>query len=219
MSAQTAHVIVYSIAAVACVVWFAGLQFLIASAREPRVEDQFEGAERTNRLAIQGMAEVEGQPESLASRAASILAKGNVGQLGPLRIVSRTEESVTFEGDKESAGIGRYIRQGAIHFARENQGKTRIEYALDVPHGKALLLGGMIFQVLGLAAIGVGFWLLSAYVADAANPAVRAQSVQMIQVIHFLWPPFLFGGLYRQRHGALRGAFDTFVRNLPFVEP
>ncbi len=142
-----------------------------------------------------------------------------MGQLGPVRIISRTAESVTFEGDAASTGIGRYVRQGAIHFARVGQNKTRIEYALDVPRSKALLVGGLIFQVLGLVAIAAGFLLLSTYVADARNRAVRAQSVQMVQVIHFLWPPFLFGALYRNRQGALRSTFETFIRNLPFVEP
>ena len=84
---------------------------------------------------------------------------------------------------------------------------------------RRLLLGGAIFQILGLAAISAGFWLLNAYVADAADPAVRVQAIQMVQVFHFLWPPFLFGVLNRKRHGALRKAFDTFVRNLPFCEP
>jgi hypothetical protein len=226
MDAQTAHLILYCIAAVACVVWLAGLSFLLASVRKPRVDVKPDEVLRAypnerdpaNRLAIQGMAEVEGEPETLATRAASLLAKGSVGQLGPLRIIGRTDESVTFEGDAANAGIGKFIRQGAIHFARAVQNKTRIEYALDVPHGKGFLLGGMIFQALGLAAIGILFWLLNTYVADSPNPGIRAQSVQMVQVVHLLWPPFLFGGLYRQRFSSLRSTFDTFIRNLPFVE-
>ena len=219
MDAQVAHLILYSVTAVAVLVWLAGLRFLVTAAQEPRVDRGFDASEPTNRLPIQGMAEVDGEPESLALRAASILAKGSVGQVGQVRIVSRTADSVIFEGDGESIGLGQYVRQGAIHFARLNQGRTRIDYALDVPHGKGLLLGGAIFQILGLAAISTGFWLLNAYVADAPNPAVRAQAIQMVQVCHFLWPPFLFGVLYRKRHGALRKAFDTFVRNLPFCEP
>jgi len=70
-----------------------------------------------------------------------------------------------------------------------------------------------------LLASEAGFWLLNAYVADAPHPAIRVQAIQMVQVCHFLWPPFLFGVLYRKRHGAVRKAFDTFVRNLPFCEP
>lgn len=219
MTPQTAHLIVYSITAVACVIWFAGLQFLLASAREPRVDNQFGEIEPSKRLAIQGMVEVEGEPENLSSRAASILAKGSVGQLGPVRIISRTAESVTFEGDAASMGIGKYVRQGAIHFARVGQNKTRIEYALDVPHGKALLVGGFIFQVLGLVAIAVGFLLLSTYVADARNRAVLrpvgadgagdSPSLASVPVWDVISKPA----------SALRGTFETFVRNLPFLEP
>ena len=28
--------------------------------------------------------------------------------------------------------------------------------------------------------------------------AIRWQSIQILHVIHFLWPPFLFAGLYRR---------------------
>ncbi len=41
----------------------------------------------------------------------------------------------------------------------------------------------------------------------------------MIQVCHLLWPPFLFAALYRKRLASLRGAMETFIRNLPFCEP
>ena len=35
---------------------------------------------------IQGTAELDGEPDSLAQQVASLLAKGNLGLLGPLRI-------------------------------------------------------------------------------------------------------------------------------------
>ncbi len=219
MDSHTAHLILYAITAIALVAWITGLQFLIASAREPRVDDEFSSHDTAKSLPIQGTAEVEGEPETLASRATSALAKGNAGVLGPVRIVVRTADSVVFNGDPASTGLGSIIRQGAIHFTRLGQGKTRADYAVDVPRGKALLLGGAILQMLGLTAIATGFWLLSTYVADAPNPAIRAQVVQMVQVVHFLWPPFLCGALYRKRLGALRAALETFIRNLPYCEP
>jgi hypothetical protein len=219
MDAQAAHWILYSITAVAFLVWLAGLRYLAAAAREPRVDTGFDAGGPTDRLSIQGVAEVDGDPERLASRTASILAKGSVGQFGAMRILSRTADAVVFEGDDASMGLGQCVRRGAIHFARLSQSTTRIQYALEVPHGKALLLGGAIFQVLGLMAIVAGFWLLNTYVADAPHPAVRAQTVQMVQVCHFLWPQFLLGFFYRKRHGAVRIAFDTLIRNLPYCEP
>ncbi len=94
---------------------------------------------------------------------------------GRCRIVDRTVDSIIFDGDGASSGLGRIIRQGAIHFARLDRDKTRVDFALDVPRGKELLLGGAIFQMLGLAAIAAGFWLLRTYVADAPNPGVRAR--------------------------------------------
>ena len=216
---QVAHLILNSVTAVALLVWLAGLRFLVMAAREPHVDRGLDTNEPTDRLPIQGMAEVDGEPESLALLAASILAKGSVSQFGPVRIVSRTADAVIFEGSGESTGLGQCVRHGVIHFARLNQTATRIDYALEVPHGKGLLLGGAIFQILGLAAVATGFWLINAFVADAPSAAVRAQSVQMVQVFHFLWPPFLFGFLYRKRYGALRKAFDTFIHNLPFCDP
>ena len=219
MDTQTAHLILNSIAAVAVVVWLAGLRFILVAARQPRVDDGLDSIEAADRLPIQGMAEVDGEPEDLALSAASILAKGLGGQISPVRIVSQTAEAVVFEGDSASTAPGRFVRCGAIHFARIDQGRTRIEYGLGVPQGKALLYVGAIFQALGLAAIAAGYWLLDAYVVDAPNPGVRAQAIQMVQVCHFLWPPFLLGALYRQRQRALRSIFDTFVCNLPYCQP
>lgn len=219
MDVQTAHLILYLITAVALVVWAVGLRFVVASARQPRVAETFDALQPTGGLPIQGTAEVEGQPEELSLRAASILAKGIAGQLGPVRIVDRTADAVVFEGAPMSVGLGRYVRQGALHFAAVSANRTRIDYALKASQVKGLLWGGAIFQVLGLIAIAAGFCLISAFAVDNANPAVRAQTVQMVQVCHFLWPPFLFGALYRRGPGALRGAMDTFVRNLPFCEP
>ncbi len=174
MDTQVAHLILNSVTAVALLVWLAGLRFLVMAAREPHVDRGLDTNEPTDRLPIQGMAEVDGEPESLALLAASILAKGSVSQFGPVRIVSRTADAVIFEGSGESTGLGQCVRHGVIHFARLNQTATRIDYALEVPHGKGLLLGGAIFQILGLAAVATGFWLINAFVADAPSAAVRA---------------------------------------------
>jgi hypothetical protein len=40
----------------------------------------------------------------------------------------------------------------------------------------------------------------------------------MIQVIHFLWPPFLCGALYRQRRRSVKEGFEALLQNLPFVK-
>ena len=213
------HLILYAITAIALVAWITGLQFLIASAREPRVDDEFSSHDTAKSLPIQGTAEVEGEPETLASRAMSALAKGNAGVLGPVRIVVRTADSVVFNGDPASTGLGSIIRQGAIHFTRLGQGKTRADYAVDVPRGKALLLGGAILQMLGLTAIATGFWLLSTYVADAPNPAIRAPSSPDGPGGPLPLAAVPMWGALPQAAWGLAGALETFIRNLPYCEP
>ena len=81
---------------------------------------------------------------------------------------------------------------------------------------QGLFICGVIFQILGLIALAVGFLLVHLFVVQSQNPAVRWQTMQMAQVVHFLWPPFLFGGLDRMHHRIVSRAFDTFVHNLPY---
>ena len=66
MDAQVAHLILYSITAVAVLVWLAGLRFLVTATQEPRVDRGFDASEPSDRLPIRGTAEVDGEPESLA---------------------------------------------------------------------------------------------------------------------------------------------------------
>jgi hypothetical protein len=64
----------------------------------------------------------------------------------------------------------------------------------------------------------VGFWLMRTLVVPHPEMAVRGQVFQMFQVVHFLWPPFLFGGIYRYRRGSVQSAMDVLVNNLPYRE-
>ena len=79
-----------------------------------------------------------------------------------------------------------------------------------------MLVGGAAVLMLGLIALVVGFLVMQTYVISSPNPAVRGQVFQMCQVVHFLWPPFLFGGLYRKKFSVVRAGFDTLVHNLPY---
>jgi hypothetical protein len=47
----------------------------------------------------------------------------------------------------------------------------------------------LIVMPLAVGGLAVGMWN---YVAPSAAPAVRWQSLQIMQICHFLWPPFLF---------------------------
>jgi hypothetical protein len=66
-----------------------------------------------------------------------------------------------------------------------------------------------IVVVIPIAIVAIGYWLWY-YAAASAAPGVRTQAVQIVQLVHVLWPPFLFYGLWKNQR---RTARDT-VANL-----
>jgi hypothetical protein len=86
------------------------------------------------------------------------------------------------------------------------------------PRWPGLLWGGGVFLALGLLTLVGLFWFLYRYVATNPDPGIRWQTVQMIQAVHFLWPPFLFAHLYRRVGRAVRAGVDGLVHNLPYYQ-
>ncbi len=226
MTAETARLVLFAITAVALVVWVIGLRFLILSAKLPErsgrgQDDRFGPEEPTSQNLVVGSAEVEGQAADLLAKATAALANQAMGRLGQFRILERTDDCVSFEGSGANPGSksgGQLIRRGQFQFTPLGGGRTTIDYAIDVSSGRGLLIAGAAVQVLGLVAIVAGFLLIHTLVLPNPKPAVRGQVLQMIQVVHFLWPPFLFGGLYRYRHRLVRDGLKTFVHNLPYLD-
>jgi hypothetical protein len=107
------------------------------------------------------------------------------------------------------------IRGGRFRF-RPVGSRTRIEYAIEAPSGRVLIAIGWLFIVMGLAALAAGCWIMFAYVIPSANPGVRGQAVQMVQVCHLLWPPFLFAALSRQPARMIQARVSAMIHNLPY---
>jgi hypothetical protein len=226
MNEQTAEWILYAITAVAAVAWLAGLRFLIASAAARKLAarsaaEHMDLHEPISDNLIYGAAEVPGQPDELSARAAAVLASGQTSNLGLIKIVERTADRLTFEqaGPSDGGRCGRSpVLHGQFRFTAQGSDRTRIDYAASLAAGRGLLVAGVIVQFLGLAAIIIGFVLIRTLVVPNPNLAVRGQVFQMLQVVHFLWPSFLFGGLFRLRDRWVRAAFDTLVHNLPHLK-
>jgi hypothetical protein len=60
-------------------------------------------------------------------------------------------------------------------------------------HARKYQLGFGVYVLIVMPLIvgGLAVWMWN-YVAASAAPAVRWQSLQIMQICHFLWPPFLF---------------------------
>jgi len=234
MTAEVAQAVVYLITAVGAVVWVSGLLFLIHSVPKPsggtgispvalgsmgKMPAPSEGGRLEKspcgvpRGLIVGRAEIPGTPGDLSDKAAAILAKEQ------LKILQRTENRVVFEGvgpNLSGAAVGQLVRRGELRFTAMGSDRTGVDYAIAVPEWRGFLIAGAIVQGLGLVALVAGFFAVTTWVVPNPNPAIRGQSLQMLQVAHFLWPPFVFGALYRMRRRTVQARFEVLVHNLPY---
>jgi len=216
MNASTAEMVLYAITAVAVVVWIEGLRFLAATVRKGRKagEEFAKPDESAPADIIYGSAEVQGRAAELSQRAAAIMAARSI------KICERTDESIVFETPREfvpGSNVNLPPLSGQMRFTPLSAQTTRVDYALAKPRVRVLLIMGFVFQALGFAAIVAGFLVIYFLVVPNQHPGVRWQTVQMVQVVHFLWPPFLFAGIYRKSASFVRAQFDTFIHNLPFL--
>jgi hypothetical protein len=160
-----------------------------------------------------GSAEVDGQADVLANKAASMLAKGIIGTM---KITAKTAERIAFERLDATTNNQPWFQRGELRFTQVRQGRCQIEWAVELSNRTWLLWLGGVFQVVGLIALVAGGWAIYTYVVSSPDPAVRWQTLQMLQVSHFLWPPFLMGGLYRQGMRQVLTQFEALANNLPY---
>src|SRR5438876_192938 len=99
MEPETARIILYVATAIAAIIWMAGFQFLLATARARRLADNagVEAPGPAGHNMIYGSAEVDGQAAELATKAAAALAKDALGPLGQIKITERKDDRVVFE--------------------------------------------------------------------------------------------------------------------------
>lgn len=225
MPTDVARVVLYGIATAGCIAWAAGLLFLLASARPRRavIDDlgTLSAESGQARAAWQtGSIEVEGQPGILASRAARTLARGDFQGIGPVKIIEKTDTHLVLERAGQELAqrpANHWYRRAELWFTAQGSGRTRVDWAVEPRSaGWVLWLGGG-FLIAGLLALVIGFWAIDTYVVSSAEPGLRWQTIQMVQAVHFLWPPFLFGVLYRRMTRGAAAALATLANNLPYL--
>jgi hypothetical protein len=214
---EIAKLVVVGITLIGAIVWLFSLKFLAKSARLMQPVPDKGPAEPPSRNLLAGSAEVEGAAKTLANKAATMLAKGT---LGPLKIVEKTDGFLIFErldANIANQPAGNWFQRGELRFTALGNNRSRVEWIVEPSNFQWLLSVGGRVQVVGLLALVAGCWAMVTYVASSPEPAVRWQSVQMLQVIHVLWPPFLFGGLYRKGVRGITAQFDALANNLPYL--
>ncbi len=221
METEPSTWIVIALTAVGAVAWLAGLAVMARATRElrARVQDasaRFDIEERSAAGTLVGEGEVDGRPEGLSEKLAGLLARDGMPPFGPVKIVACDRGELVFESAGLNPGMAAgNIRGGRFRFCPVGS-RTRIEYAIEAPSGRVLIAIGWLFIVLGLAALVAGCWIMFAYVIPSPNPGVRGQAVQMVQVCHLLWPPFLFAALSRQPARMIQARVSAMIHNLPY---
>ena len=224
MDENLSRIIVIGIAIVGAIAWLAGVAVMARAARERRARAEqaaarFDVEDAAAGGTIVGEAEVNGRPEELSEKLAGLLARGSTGPFGPVKIVACDRNVLVFEAGGANLVSGGYapagVYRGRFRFSPSGS-RTRIEYAVEAPSRPVLITFGWLFTVLGLLALVGGCWAMFAYVLPNPNPGVRGQAVQMVQIVHFLWPPFLFATLSRQPARWISAHVDALVNNLPY---
>ncbi|MGE3817893.1 MAG: hypothetical protein AB7I30_00510 [Isosphaeraceae bacterium] len=229
MTEEIARTILLVITTVAGLFWLVTTSWFLSLVRSANAEPTHElddlpreSARPRDRRGIAGIQEVKGAPEQLAESLARDLGRHGLNGV-PVRILEADRTRVRFEvmgnpslSRRPGMATGK-PRRGEVEFRRGKGGASLAEYWMEAGASRGLLVAGGVFSALGLAALVLGFWAISTYVVPSPKLAVRGQVVQMVQCIHFLWPPWLFGLLYKSINGALRRTLETRIANLPFV--
>lgn len=224
MDVDGPEILFYVLWAAATFAWLWALKAMLEVTRVARGADNGEELERlgmtTPGNVLAGTTEVTGNAAALSARAATLLAKQGSALLGPVKILERTNTQVTFESlgqPLNAPQTGELFRRGELRFSPAGD-KTRIDYAIEVPSRSGILLMGWVFIVLGLGAIIFAVALILTTVLPSPDAGVRWQAVQMVQTVHFLWPPFLCMALYRRSRRHVRASIESLVHNLPFLD-
>lgn len=231
MTPDTADLVLYLITGVACVVWMIAFRCLWrlnhplaavvpAGGDSDRYEVSHDTAEplaeAENELicVASGKTEIAANYDQLSLRLARQIAQ----KMPAARIVSQSPQAIVLE----PIGFGNWMGFARVDIALSPMGDQRTEISHQVWQQRsqapawAWWLSGI-----GIVVIVVGYALIKTLVVNHPNPAVRWQTVQMVQVIHFLWPPFLAVAFAKARTTAaeaMAGMLDGVITNLPYVD-
>jgi len=201
---STARFIFYVILGVEIVAW-------VIAARFSRFSRDEEGS------ALGGVLETEGDAEEIATRIAESLAAGAGPVAQRFRLTERTSERIAFERAMPGMIAGpaqAVIDSGLVTLEKTASGKVRIAYAGKIERLlRVTRLGLLISLAAGLAALCVGAILIWVFVIPSETKGVRWQVFQTLQVMQFLWEPWLFIGLRRRGRRIARAYLETLVSN------
>ncbi len=163
-------------------------------------------------------------PAEASKRIASSLAQGNAGVSARIeqadsrsvRALIRPPVTVGRRG-VPSVGTGQAARL-VCHLDQTMEG-TRVEYTIDPSDLTGTYRAwGLAILLLGSTAILAAAVVFPVWVIPAEEGAIRGQTAQVVQLAHFLWPPFLITSQARKLRALTVERVQDFLRNMPYVQ-
>lgn len=216
MEAETARLIEIGITAAGALAWGAGLGFVRRATREPPQPDP-EAPGRFRPLppdTLAGRVETTGTGDAVLSALIGACASRLAGS-GRLEVKERGRSSFEF---RTEGGMGPRLVSGRFETRPAGGDRVEVHYQARLGGVAALRHLAWICLALGLAAVVAGAALILTMVAPHPDPSVRGQALQGLQIVHFLWPPFLFSAMHRRMRRWMRAQVESTIHNLPYLK-
>ena len=158
---------------------------------------------------IEGEFEVAATPERIGEHLVRVLAQSHRGSL----LAGSTIDQATAS---EVQWHREWMRQSGWVRMTARGGRSNVSYGLEL--GTGMLKWAWVVVALGAATIAGLYLILAEHAVPSESSGVRGQVIQMVQCVHLLWPPFLLGGIARQRRRLLRSELERTLKHAPFRE-
>ena len=221
MSPDSARLVILITATVGGLVWL--ISVAMASKLLRRRYDPYNP--EASDYDISGKIRVDGNPAALAETITERLVSSSTGFMGTqCKILKSTPEQIRFQLGISASESDGHRRPGLssceIEIRLRDIGETtEVTYLADLGNiRRKMAFIALSINVLGLAAVTVLPAALYIYVAPHPDAPVRQQAIQVCQMVHVLWPPFLVLGLYRRTTRLVTNAVETLITNLQYAK-
>jgi hypothetical protein len=186
-----------TIALAAFAVWAGGAWFVIRTGRQ-----------LTN--ATPGDITVAAPVATVRARLTQTIIQGDARS--PLRdaiVEASTDQEVRWH----SQGILRTQGVAALSGAGR---QTQVKISLTA-HSPLMLAAKIVVTIGLLAVLGI-YQLIAIYVLGSGSPGLYIQVIQMVQAVHFLWPPFMLAGMVSVMRRRVMQELQRSLQNAVFAE-
>lgn len=188
-----------------------------AKAEDPFAPISFEPSEQKKPDGIASTLTVRGSLQTVSAAIVDQFTRtavpGNMTTL--FEVTDATEENVSVKKTGPlmcNQPTGMYFSEASFHLSQLGQDVVEVSYELGFErfHRRLKKLCFALIVGVGLPVMVIVGFLIWTLVVSSANPNVRWQVFQTLQIFHVIWPPYLFVWMY----GSSKVHSNTYVSNM-----